>query len=88
MNSKINIAYALHLRFGSPVVELRHISEEFFGVSPKTAQQRVNACEFPIPAFRMEDSQRSPSLVRIDDLASYLEKRYEAAKTEWLSVRG
>lgn len=80
--------FALLARFGSPVVELKEVCDEFFGISPKTAQARVNEHRFPVPTFKAEDSQRCPTLVRVSDLAQHLEKRYEASKTDWMQVWG
>lgn len=82
----MNISFALLARFGSPTVELKEVSKEFFGITPKTAEQRAKACDFPIPTFKLRDSERSPTLVKIEDLAAYIDKRYEEAKTEWQSV--
>ncbi|EKO3401306.1 pyocin activator PrtN family protein [Vibrio fluvialis] len=82
----MNISFALLARFGSPTVELKEVSKEFFGITPKTAEQRAKACDFPIPTFKLRDSERSPTLVKVEDLAAYIDKRYEEAKTEWQSV--
>ncbi|PNH84454.1 pyocin activator protein PrtN [Vibrio diazotrophicus] len=82
----MNISFALLARFGSPTVELKEVSKEFFGITPKTAEQRAKACDFPIPTFKLRDSERSPTLVKIEDLAAYIDKRYEEAKTDWQSV--
>ena len=82
----MSISFALLARFGSPTVELKEVSKEFFGITPKTAEQRAKACDFPIPTFKLRDSERSPTLVKIEDLAAYIDKRYEEAKTDWQSV--
>ncbi|KHT40048.1 pyocin activator PrtN family protein [Vibrio sinaloensis] len=84
----MNTNFALLARFESPTVELKQISQEFFGVTPKTAEQRAKACDFPVPTFKLRDSERSPSLVKIEDLAAYIDKRHEEAKQDWLSVNG
>ncbi|NVJ59787.1 MAG: pyocin activator PrtN family protein [Gammaproteobacteria bacterium] len=84
----MNTNFALLARFESPTVELKQISQEFFGITPKTAEQRAKACDFPVPTFKLRDSERSPSLVKIEDLAAYIDKRHEAAKHDWLSVNG
>nr|WP_241909395.1 pyocin activator PrtN family protein [Vibrio splendidus] len=80
--------FALLARFASPTVELKAVSQEFFGISPKTAEQKAKACDFPVPTFKLRDSERSPTLIRVEDLAMYIEKRYELAKTDWQSVNG
>lgn len=84
----MNMHFALLARFESPTVELKAVSQEFFGITPKTAEQKAKACEFPVPTFKLRDSERSPTLIKVKDLATYIEKRYELAKTDWQSVNG
>ncbi|CAK4070763.1 pyocin activator PrtN family protein [Vibrio sp. 16] len=84
----MNTSFALLARFESPTVELKQISQEFFGITPKTAEQRAKACDFPVPTFKLRDSERSPSLIKVEDLAAYIDKRHEEAKQDWLSVNG
>jgi hypothetical protein len=84
----MNTNFALLARFGSPTVELKQVSNEFFGITPKTAEQRAKACDFPVPTFKLRDSERSPTLIKIEDLAAYIDERYQAARDEWRSVNG
>ena len=84
----MNTNFALLARFGSPTVELRDICKEFFGVTPKTAEQKVKSCDLPIPTFKLRDSERSPTLIKVEDLAAYIDKRYEEARNDWHSVNG
>ncbi|CAH6873427.1 Pyocin activator protein PrtN [Vibrio chagasii] len=84
----MNMHFALLARFESPTVELKAVSQEFFGITPKTAEQKAKACDFPVPTFKLRDSERSPTLIKVKDLAMYIEKRYELAKTDWQSVNG
>ena len=84
----MNMQFALLARFESPTVELKAVSQEFFGITPKTAEQKAKACDFPVPTFKLRDSERSPTLIKVKDLATYIEKRYELAKTDWQSVNG
>ncbi len=84
----MNTNFALLARFGNPTVELKQVSQEFFGITSRTAEQRAKACDFPVPTFKLRDSERSPSLVKIEDLAAYIDKRHAEAKQDWLSVNG
>ena len=84
----MNTNFALLARFESPTVELKQVSQEFFGITPKTAEQKAKGCDFPVPTFKLRDSERSPSLVKIEDLAAYIDKRHAEAKRDWLSVNG
>ncbi len=82
----MNTNFALLARFESPTVELKQVCQEFFGITPKTAEQRAKAYDFPIPTFKLRDSERSPTLVKIEDLAKHIDRQYEQAKNEWQSV--
>jgi len=82
----MNTNFALLARFQTPVIELKNICEEFFGIKPKTAEQKVKGCDFPIPTFKLRDSERSPTLIKIEDLANYIDKRYAEAENEWKQV--
>ncbi|WP_076589673.1 pyocin activator PrtN family protein [Vibrio ostreicida] len=90
----MNTQYALHAVFGSPVVKLSEISEQFFGMKYATAKAKVSAHEFPIPAFRLHEETETnkgtkvPLFVSIDDLASYIDKKQAQAKREWEQVYG
>lgn len=84
----MNTTFALLARFESPTVELKAVCQEFFGITPKTAEQRAKACDFPVPTFKLRDSERSPTLIKVEDLAAYIDKKYEQAKRDWLSVNG
>lgn len=82
----MNTQFALLARFGSSTIELKQVCQEFFGITPKTAEQKAKACDFPVPTFKLRDSERSPTLIKVDDLAAFIDSRYELAKSEWQSV--
>lgn len=65
----MNTNFALLARFESPTVELKQISQEFFSITPKTTEQRAKACDFPFPTFKLRESERSSTLIKIEDLA-------------------
>lgn len=90
----MNTQYALHAVFGAPIVKLSDISEEYFGMKYTTAKAKVNANEFPVPAFRLHEETQSnqgtkmPLFVSVDDLAAYIDKKRKEAKSEWESIYG
>ena len=47
----MNTRFALLARFENPTVELKQISQEFFGITPKTAEQKAKGCDFPRSYF-------------------------------------
>lgn len=83
----MNTNFALLARFESPFVALKDICKEFLGITPVTAEQKAKACTLPFPTVKLRDSERAPSMVKIEDLATYLDQQYEAAQKEWLSVQ-
>ncbi|MFA1562560.1 pyocin activator PrtN family protein [Aliivibrio fischeri] len=82
----MNTAFALAFRFGSTVVPLKDVSEEFLGITPKTANSRANAGDLEIPVFQLRESTKSPYLVKIEDLAFYIDDCHRKAKAEWQSA--
>ena len=83
----MNTSFALLARFESPTVDLKDICDEFFGITPKTAEQRVKSCDLPVPTFKLRDSKRCPTLVKIEDLAAYIDKQHSEAKQQWQSAQ-
>ncbi|PMN68390.1 pyocin activator PrtN family protein [Enterovibrio norvegicus] len=84
----MNTQFALLARFESPTVALKEICIEFFGIQPKTAEAQAKCGEFPIPTFKMRQSERSPTLVHIEDLAKHIDAQLTKARKEWASVNG
>ncbi len=78
----------LFMRFETPAIPLEKICDEFFGCSKGTAKQKASAGTLPVPAFRLGKSQKLPWMIKIEDLASFIDKSYEEAKKEWVGVIG
>ena len=76
--------YALHALYGQPIIPVSQICEEFFNCKVQTANQRIRAKTFPIPAFRLTDKNSGQFFVKIDDLADYIDKMHAKAKEEWI----
>jgi hypothetical protein len=83
----MNFQFAFLAQFESPVVPLKNICQEFLGITPKTAEQKASACALPFPTFKTRGSERAPTMVKVSDLATYVEAQYEAGKAEWQSVQ-
>ena len=79
--------FALLARFQSPVVELKYISEEFLGLKPRSAESKSKTCDLPFPTLKLRNSERSPTMVRVADLADYIDMQYRLAKKEWDSTK-
>jgi len=79
--------FALLARFGSPLVPLDKICEEFLGLKSKTAENQAKACTLPFPTLKLRNSERSPTMVKVEDLAAHIDKQYEESNKEWRSVQ-
>ncbi|EDL52592.1 hypothetical protein VSAK1_13636 [Vibrio mediterranei AK1] len=82
----MNIKYALHATFGKPIIPVSAICEDFFGCRVKTANERIRAHTFPVPAFRLTDKNSGDYFVNVDDLADYITEQQTKAKAEWNQV--
>lgn len=74
----------LLMRFESPVIPLEKVCDEFFGCSRNTAKQRAKSGTLPVPAFRLGKSQKLPWMIKIQDLANFIEQSSSMAKKEWI----
>ena len=79
--------FALLARFGSPFIPLEKISEEFLGLKPKKAESQAKACTSPFPTLKLRNSERSPTMVKIEDLAAHIDKKYAESQKLWHSVQ-
>jgi hypothetical protein len=61
--------------YGQADVRLDEVSEKYFGLSPKTASAHAAKRALPVLAYRASDSQKAPWLIRVTDLADYLDNR-------------
>lgn len=85
-----NITPTMHLlmfEYGGqtciPLVDLIGL----LGISLKTAQRKANSQSLPFPVFKSFDSNKSPYVVYISDLADYFDKRRNAANDEWQKMQ-
>jgi hypothetical protein len=66
---------------GRATVRLDEISNDYFALSPVKAAAQAIRCTLPVPAFRMQPSQKAPWLVHLSDLAMHIDNcRAAAAK--------
>ena len=83
----MNTKFALLAKFESPIVPLKDICKDFFGISPKTAETKAAAADLPVPTFKLRESQRSPTLIKVEDLAKYIDSCHLEGTKIWNSVR-
>ena len=70
----MNQAFLLMAQFGKAVVRLDDICVEYLGMSKATAITKAKAGTLQIPAYRATQSNKSPWLVNVSDLAECFEK--------------
>lgn len=80
-------SFALLARFGTPLIPLEKICEEFLGLKAKTAESKAKACTLPFPTLKLRNSERAPTMVKIEDLALHIDKKYDESQKEWQSVQ-
>jgi hypothetical protein len=83
----VNATFLLFAEFGQTDIPLETIAARYLGIDGKVARARANRGELPFPAFRA-GSQKSPWLVRITDLAEWLERERGRAASDWMSRQG
>lgn len=76
----------LLMRFETPTISLENICEEFFGCSKGTAKLKAKSGTLPVPAFRLGTSQKLPWMVKLQDLAQFIDQTHEHAKKEWVGA--
>jgi hypothetical protein len=74
--------YALIKRFNGPTAPLEDVAREFFGLSREKAYEYASCNKLPVPAFRCTESNKSPLLVHVEDLATLVDARRAAAWVE------
>jgi DNA-directed RNA polymerase subunit K/omega len=79
----MNTNFVLLARYESPFVALKEISQEFLGITPITAEQKAKSFDLPFPTIKLRDSERSPTMVKVEDLAKFIDDRYEIGLREW-----
>lgn len=78
----MNTTFLLLAEFGRVDVELELVAERYLSLDKRAAFARACRCELPFPAYR-PGSQKSPWMVRVTDLASWLDQEHAKGETEW-----
>ncbi len=67
-------------QFGSSIIHLTDIADQFFPFSYDVTVKKINSGELALNAFKMMSSQKAPFLVHIDDLVALMEERREDSR--------
>lgn len=65
------------------VVRLEEVCDKYFGLNYCSAKKKASKHALPIPTFKLGDSQKSPYLVNLEDLASYIDSVTAKANQKW-----
>ena len=78
----MNTTFLLMAEFGQTDIPLAAIAERYLGLSDTQAATRAARSQLPFPAYRA-GTQKAPWLVRVTDLAQYLDQARERAAGDW-----
>ncbi|UYM16227.1 pyocin activator PrtN family protein [Endozoicomonas euniceicola] len=84
----MNTEKMLFVKYRKPYVRLEEICQEYFGLCEKKAKAAAASQILPVPVVRMTQSRKSPMLVKLSDLAEYLDSRHMTYTDTWEKVKG
>ena len=83
----MNTTFLLMAEFGQTDIPLDIVAHRYLGLSDKQAYAKASRANLPFPAFRA-GSQKSPWLVRVTDLAQWLDTERTKAASDWQKRNG
>lgn len=83
----MNTLFLLMAEFNTPDIELSSVCQKYFGMSPSTAEAKANACQLPVPTYRIGASQKAKRCINIQDLAEHIDRMRAQGREEWERVR-
>lgn len=85
MNSDIDIATMLFLRYKNPIVSLETILTDYFPhLNKATGARKAKKCQLPFPAFQ---NGGGDWFVNLTDFAPYLEQQRLEARRNWENMQ-
>ncbi|MDD2748875.1 MAG: pyocin activator PrtN family protein [Acidithiobacillus sp.] len=78
----MNTVFLLMAEYGQADIPLEVLASKYLGMSRKESAMRAVRGELPFPAFRL-GSQKSPWMVRVTDLAEYLDSARKKSIEDW-----
>jgi hypothetical protein len=77
---KMTTLIFLMAEYETASVPLSKICEKYLGIQPSTAESKAAKGLLPLPTFRLNESQKSPRLVHLTDLAELIDRKRKEAK--------
>ena len=78
----MNTTFLLMAEFGTTDIPLEVVAEKYLALGARAAGHKASKGELPFPAYR-PGSQKSPWLVRITDLAAWLDAERAKAQRDF-----
>lgn len=78
----MNTIFLLMAEYETTSIPLSMIADKYLGMKPETAAVRANEGALPIPTFRLADSNKSPRMIHLQDLAEFIDHRRDIARQE------
>lgn len=78
----MNAVFLLMAEFGQTDIPLETVAARYLGMEERVARAKAGRGELPFPAYRA-GSQKAPWLVRVTDLAEWLERERASAVKDW-----
>lgn len=74
----MNTTLLLASQYNAAAAPLEQVAKDYLGIDAAQAKRRAAHDELPFPVFR--DGRKSPYLVRLEDLAKWIDKAAEDAR--------
>lgn len=86
---QINSFHALLIRYGSPVVPLETIVNDYFThMKIEDANRRANKLDLPFPVFKSENTKKAKWMVSLVQLGAYLDIQSQIALQDHKAMNG
>ncbi len=79
--------FGLMAEFETAEIPLELVNEKFLSLTINEAKKRASLGTLPFPAYH-GSTNKSPWLVSASDLALYLDKKKEVARSDWKKMNG
>nr|WP_294351365.1 pyocin activator PrtN family protein [Providencia sp.] len=82
----MNTVFLLMAEFETSQIPLDIVAEKFLKLTPSYADKKATLGELPFPTYRDDNSQKSPRMVHVYDLAEWIDKQRDCAKKELYAI--
>lgn len=82
----MNTMFLLMAEFETSQVPLASVAEKYLNLTPAYADKKAALGELPFLTYRDGNSQKSPRMVDVRDLAEWIDKRRSEAKKEFNKI--